>query len=112
MLAAGLAASTVWVFAEVGRRYSASGSHPRYIWASWERGLRYPALVYFVVSAAVEAAFYKDWLLFTTSTIGVALWISLWWEKKSKGDDDDYWTDLKKRLKHGFRSQAAAGSGA
>src|SRR5690606_15889423 len=59
MLASGAACSFLWIGAEIGRRTSVKGSQPRYVWASIERGLRYPALLYFSISAAVEAAIYK-----------------------------------------------------
>lgn len=110
LLMTGMVASFGWIAAEVARRASVRGSRPRYVWASVERALRYPALVYFSISAAIESVFYKDWLLFATACAGVALWMVLWHEKKRDGDDDDFWTSLKKRIQAHLTSTAVAPS--
>ncbi|KQP63080.1 hypothetical protein ASF47_18895 [Nocardioides sp. Leaf285] len=100
LLIAGVAASGLWTLSEAGRRCSIRGSKPRYIFASWERPLRWPALLYFVISAVIEARFYQDWVLFVTSCTGIALWLFVTMERSRRGDDDDdFWKKSGKRLR-------------
>ena len=107
-----LASSVLWALGEAGRRYSVRGSARRYVFASIERALRWPALAYFAVSATLELSWYRDYFLVFTSCAGMALWGVLYWDRKRNGDDDDFWSTLKSRLKASSLGRRTALGGA
>ncbi|GAB2734842.1 hypothetical protein GCM10027273_12210 [Nocardioides pakistanensis] len=113
LLLLGAVSSIAWIAAEVGRKASVKGSHRRYVLASTERGFRYPAIVYLIMSAATESV-YGTWLQFLFDCVGIALWIWLWWEKQRDGEDDDFWNGLSGRMRRSLggsiRSLATGGA--
>lgn len=93
----GFVAATLWIFAEVARRYAARGTRPRWYWAGVERSLRYPAGYYLSMSTLLDLR-YHQWLTFLCGCVGVALWLLLLLEKKRDGEDEDFWSDVAKKV--------------
>ena len=112
LLMVGVAASTVWILTETGRRLSVRGSRPRYVYASAERATRWPALFFLTMSSVLSFKF-GDVTMGAAQAIGVALWITIWWERKRAGDDDeDFWTKTKQWLLTRAAGAAPSTSGA
>lgn len=105
-------ASFAWIAGEVMRRAHARGTRGRYVWASVERATRYPAILYLLVSAVLNVTVFDDWLMLAFNGVGVALHVALIQEKKRNGEDDDYWTTFKDRLRSFLAGRSFAGAGA
>ena len=98
ILALTMVTSVIWIFAEMSRRLSVPGGVHRFYWASIEHACRYPAGAYLVMSGSVELQFGST-LQFVIDALGVGLWLWLWWEKKRDGEDDDFWSQLNKKIR-------------
>lgn len=96
-LLVGMVFAVTWIAAETARRLTVRGSHPRYVWASAERAARWPAGIWLIMSTAVEFS-YGTPLMGLMNGVGAALWLLLLAEKHRDGNDDDYWSDLKKKI--------------
>lgn len=105
-------ASMAWIAGEVMRRTYSKGTHARYVWSSVERTARYPAILYLLVSAILNATVFKDWPMFGLDGLGVAIHLMLIEEKKRHGEDDDFWTTFKDRMRSLFAGRRFAGAGA
>lgn len=106
LLLVGTVCSVVWIFSEVFRRYSVKGSRRRWYWAGIERAFRYPALGYLVLSGLVWVA-YSQYGMAAIDGASVALWVLLWKEKQSGDQDDDFWSNVQKKLQDLFAPKAA-----
>lgn len=101
-------ASVLWVVCLVGRLRTVRGSRPRYVYASGERGLRYPALAYLAASAVVDAQ-YGSWTYAIIDAVGIAIWVTV--IARYGNDDDDFWKQTKKKLARAITHGRTAGAG-
>ena len=107
-LMATLAFAVIWVSALIGVRVGLKGSHHRYVWSSVERVTRYPAGFYLIISAWLEWTHGVKYLALC-QMVGVALWVCLAEERRRNGDNDDFWSDLKKKIANfGHRTATSA----
>jgi hypothetical protein len=110
LLTLGASSGISWVLIETFRRTTIPGSRPRYIAAGFERALRYPAGAWLLISAVVNFH-YGYWPEMAINVLGAATWGVVLVEKRHHGDDDDFWSDLSKKIRNLMTGRSTAPAG-
>jgi hypothetical protein len=101
LLVVGIPSIVGWIFAAAAGAMAARGTRPRYVLATVERTLRYPAIIARLMFLTI-GVMGRDWASVAWDSAGLAFMVVVIWKL---GDHDDFWTGKGKKLKKWARSQ-------